>query len=96
MAWAVNLLLEVPDSHSCQLTLPDMQWGHLRVNVACSGHGGPRLQSTQKGLVILQKATFEAAYVSQDCSAGWCYKAFEQYRRPKEQNIILIFVFFEN
>lgn len=56
---------------------------------------GSRLQSTQKGLVSLEAAAFEAAFVSQDCSPGWCYKVREQYGKAKEQNSVLIFVFLE-
>ena len=56
---------------------------------------GSRLQSTQKGFVSLEAAAFKAAFVSQDCSSGWCYKARKQYAKAKEQNIILIFVFLE-
>lgn len=40
-------------------------------------------------------ATFKATFVSQDCSAGWCYKAGEQYGKAKDQNIVSIFVFLE-
>lgn len=53
------------------------------------------LQSIQKGCVSLKATFFEAAFASLDCSAGWCYKAPEQYGKAKEQNIILIFVFLE-
>jgi len=45
--------------------------------------------------VSLEAATFAAAFASRDCSAGWCYKAREQYGKAKEQNTALIFVFLE-
>lgn len=66
-----------------------------RVDTAFWDREGSRLQSTQKGLVSLEADAVEAAFASQFCCAGWCYKVCEQYGKAKEQNIILKSVFLE-
>lgn len=94
MAWAVPLLLKmlgVAPGPAAQ------SWALLM-----SAAGQPCLlglwwiQGTKhpKGLVSL-KAASEAVFASQNCSAGWDYKACEQYGKAKEQIIVLMFVFLE-
>lgn len=68
---------------------------HCRLALLAGAMVGSRLQSTPKGLVSLKAAASEAAFASQSCSAGWDYKAREQYGKAKEQIIVLISVFLE-
>lgn len=82
--WAVALLLEMGGAHSwpcCWKLTPLM----CRLALLAGAMVGSRLQSTQKGLVSLKAAASKAVLASQDCSAGWDYKAREQYGKPKSK-----------
>lgn len=96
VAWAVTLLLEMLGACSLpccwKLTPSDV---YCRLALLAGAMVGSRLQSTQKIVASLKAAASQAVFASQGCSAGWGYKACEQYGKAKEQIIVLIFVFLE-